>query len=78
MPWINCACVTGFNSTNAGQRIRLSEKEWLDAASLYVNVKKSNVSFPTAVPLAENIDRTWAHREDDLEIVVCSNQSNAF
>ena len=58
IPWIVCAYVTGFNWTNAGQRIRLFEKEWFDAASLYVKVKKSHVSLPTAVPLAENIART--------------------
>ena len=46
LPWMVCAYVTGFNWTNASERIRAFEKEWLNAASYYVNAKKKMCHFP--------------------------------
>ena len=53
LPWIVCAYVTGFNWTNASERIRAFAKEWLNAASHYVNAKKKIVSLSTAINLGE-------------------------
>ena len=46
LPWMVCAYVTGFNSINASERIRAFEKEWLNAATHYVNAKKKMCHFP--------------------------------
>ena len=71
LPWMVCAYVTGFNWTNASERIRAFEKEWLNAASHYVNAKKKNVSLRTAINLGEIVAKNWLHKEDDLKLVVC-------
>ena len=75
LPWKVCAYVTGFNYSNASERIRVFEKEWLNAASSYVNVKKKNVSLFTAISLGEIFASNWPHKDDDLKFVVCCNDS---
>ena len=77
LPWKVCAYVTGFNLTNASHRVRVFEKEWLDAASNYVNLTKKNVSLFTAINLGEDIAKTWPHKEDGLKLIVCSGEPTA-
>ena len=73
-PWVLCAYVTGFLASSSTDRIRFFEKQWLEAVTKVLNLRKKNVSVPNALSTAENLIINWPHKEDVLKLVVCCNQ----